>query len=126
MHPRFEPTPDQRRMARTLSGFGLPHGDIALLLDVDAETLRTCFGTDLDRGRAEANAKVGQSLFGMATAGGSVAAAIFWMKARAGWREKQEIIATPGPAVEWYIEGVPVETEEEWTRNTQLLMGGGR
>jgi len=30
-------------------------------------------------------------LFNMATQGNNVAAAIFWMKARAGWREKQEI-----------------------------------
>ena len=27
----------------------------------------------------------------MATEGNNVAAAIFWMKARAGWRDKQEI-----------------------------------
>ncbi len=32
-----------------------------------------------------------QSLFQMATQGKNVAAAIFWMKARAGWREKIEI-----------------------------------
>jgi hypothetical protein len=35
--------------------------------------------------------KVAQSLFQMATQGKNVAAAIFWMKARAGWREKQEV-----------------------------------
>ena len=39
----------------------------------------------------EANAKVAQSLFQMATQGKNVAAAIFWMKARAGWREKIEV-----------------------------------
>lgn len=32
-----------------------------------------------------------QSLFNMATSGKNVAAAIFWMKARAGWREKNEL-----------------------------------
>ena len=35
--------------------------------------------------------KVAQSLFQMATQGKNVAAAIFWMKARAGWREKHEV-----------------------------------
>jgi len=39
----------------------------------------------------EANAKVAQSLFQMATQGKNVAAAIFWMKACAGWREKIEV-----------------------------------
>jgi hypothetical protein len=34
---------------------------------------------------------VAQSLFRMATEGKNVAAAIFWMKARAGWREKQQV-----------------------------------
>ena len=38
----------------------------------------------------EANLKVAQSLFQMATNGKNVAAAIFWMKARAGWREKND------------------------------------
>ena len=39
----------------------------------------------------EANAKVAQTLFTMATVDKNVAAAIFWMKARGGWREKHPI-----------------------------------
>jgi len=35
--------------------------------------------------------KIAQSLFNMATTGGSVAAAIFRLKARAGWREKHDV-----------------------------------
>ena len=50
------------------------------------------FREELDRGMTEANLKVAQSLFNMATVGGSVAAAIFWMKARASWREKHEVV----------------------------------
>ena len=46
---------------------------------------------------AEANVKIAQSLFHMATTGNKVAAAIFWMKARAGWREKHDITASTGP-----------------------------
>jgi len=55
------------------------------------KTLRKHFRDELDRGMTEANAKVAQSLFQMATQGKNVAAAILWMKARAGWREKIEI-----------------------------------
>ena len=117
MHLPFEPTPEQRRMARTMSGLGLPQEQIALLLEIDPKTLRKHFRDDLDRGMAEANVKVGQSLFNMATTGNNVAAAIFWMKARAGWREKQE---APTENTEWYIEGVPeAASEEEWVRNAQ-------
>ncbi|MBP0495708.1 hypothetical protein [Roseomonas indoligenes] len=87
----FEATDDQRRTVRAMSGFGVPHDDIATLLRIDPKTLRKHFRWELDSGSIEATAKVGQSLYRMATEGGSVAAAIFWMKARAGWREKHEV-----------------------------------
>ncbi|WP_376100754.1 hypothetical protein ACE7GA_27335 (plasmid) [Roseomonas sp. CCTCC AB2023176] len=85
----FEPTEEQRRTVRAMSGYGVSQDDIATLPKVSPKTLRKHFGHELKRGSIEATAKVGQSLFRMATEGGSVAAAIFWMKARAGWREKQ-------------------------------------
>ena len=88
---RYEPTPDQRRTVKTMAGFGIPHTDIAPFIGIDTKTLRKHFREELDRGMTEANAKVAQSLFQMATQGKNVAAAIFWMKARAGWREKIEI-----------------------------------
>ncbi|MBC7939898.1 MAG: hypothetical protein H7Z19_09080, partial [Chitinophagaceae bacterium] len=69
----------------------MPHTDIATMLDIDPKTLRKHFHSELARGSIEATAKVGQSLFRMATEGNNVAAAIFWMKARAGWREKHDI-----------------------------------
>ena len=85
----FVPTEEQRRTVRAMSGFGIPQEDIATFLEIDSKTLRKHFRQELDRGSIEATTKVAQSLFRMATDGGSVAAAIFWMKARAGWREKQ-------------------------------------
>jgi hypothetical protein len=87
----FEPTEDQRRTVRALSGYGVPQDGIAIHIGIDPKTLRKHFRDELDRGSVEATAKVAQSLFRMATEGNNVAAAIFWMKARAGWREKQEI-----------------------------------
>ena len=88
MPKRFSPTDDHRRTVRAMAGFGVPQQDIATLLDVDAKTLRKHFRAELDRGTIEANAKVAQTLFTMATVDKNVAACIFWMKARAGWREK--------------------------------------
>ena len=88
---RYEPTAEQRRTVKTMAGFGVPHEDIATFLGIDAKTLRKHCREELDRGTTEANAKVAQSLFQLATQGKNVAAAIFWMKARAGWREKVEI-----------------------------------
>jgi hypothetical protein len=94
-HPRggvaYQPTDEQRRMVKVMSGFGIPQPDIAAQIGIDAKTLRKHFREELDRGMTEANMRVAQSLFNMATTGGSVAAAIFWMKARSGWREKHEV-----------------------------------
>jgi hypothetical protein len=48
------------------------------------------------RGRA-ANARVAQTSFQQATTPGNNAATIFWLKARAGWREKQPTPASDQP-----------------------------
>ncbi len=92
--PAFEPTDEQRRLVRGFSGFGVTHEDIAGHLEIDAKTLRKHFRRELDRGSVEVTVKVAQSLFQMATQGKNVAAAIFWMKARAGWRERHEVKVT--------------------------------
>jgi hypothetical protein len=95
-----DPTEEDRRLVRAMSGFGIPQEQIATHLEMDAKTLRKHFRQDLDRGMVEATAKVAQSLFQMATTGKNVAAAIFWMKARAGWREKHEVEVRPLRRVE--------------------------
>ena len=93
----FQPTDEQRRTVKAMAGLGVPHEGIAVLIEIDPKTLRKYFHAELERGSVEATAKVAQSLFQMATTGKNVAAAIFWMKARAGWREKHEVQVTTGP-----------------------------
>ena len=88
---RVRPTDDQRRTMRALSGYGVPHVQIATFIGIDAKSLRKHYRDELDRGMVEANIKVAQSLFALATVEKSVPAAIFWLKARAGWREKVEL-----------------------------------
>ena len=96
----FEPTEDQRRTVPAMSGFGVPQADIATHLEIDAKALRKHSRRELDRGTIDANVKVAQTLFNMATLEKNVAAAIFWMKARAGWREKHEIRVSVSPVQE--------------------------
>jgi hypothetical protein len=112
---RFEPTPDQRRTVKTMAGFGIPQEDIAKFLGIDDKTLRKHFREELDRGVTEANAKVAQSLFQMATQGKNVAAAIFWMKARGGWREKHEVEVTAATSPRFVVHAPEPMTVEEWT-----------
>src|SRR5580692_1020931 len=95
----FEPIEDQRRTVRAMAGFGVPQEEIATFLEIDAKTLRKHFRLELDRGAIEANVKVAQTLFTMATVDKNVTAAIFWMKARAGWREKMALTGENGGSV---------------------------
>jgi hypothetical protein len=81
----------QRRTVRGMSGFGIPHEQIATYIGIDAKTLRKHYRDDLDRGMIEATVKVAQTLFTMATVDKNVAAAIFFLKCRANWREKAEV-----------------------------------
>jgi hypothetical protein len=97
MTRRHSPTEEERRTVKALSGYGVPHEDIAIHMDMDAKTLRKHYRRELDRGTIEANAKVAQTLFTMATVDKNVAAAIFWMKARGGWREKPLPDEEPAP-----------------------------
>ena len=89
------PTDEQRRQVKSLSAVGIEPKDIARSLHVSEKTLLKYYGDEIFRGPLEANAKVGKSLFDMATEGGKPAAAIYWMKARSGWSEKQSADAQP-------------------------------
>jgi hypothetical protein len=85
-----EPTEKDRRQVRVLSGMvGATHEEIAAVLGISEPTLRKYYREELDASPMEANAKVAQSLFRQATNPDkpNVVAAIFWMKARAGWRD---------------------------------------
>ena len=85
--PAFAPTEEQRRMVHAMAGYGVPQDDIALVIGITSRTMRKHFRHDLDVAMIEANARVAQCLFKQATVPGNIAASIFWLKARAGWRE---------------------------------------
>lgn len=81
-----------------LAGLGLTREQIALSLGVSYSTLNRRakeseeIETAMKRGRALANIKVAGELM-KAIEAGNVTAIIFYLKARAGWTEKQKIEA---------------------------------
>ena len=91
--PKHQPTDAQRKMVKAMSAYGIPQEDIAKVVGVHGETLRTHYRDELDRANAEACAKVAENLFRKATGDGreSVTAAIFWLKTRARWRETLDL-----------------------------------
>lgn len=94
--PPFQPTEDQRRLVRSLAAYGNTQEQIASVIGVSSRTLRKHFRLELDRAAVEVNSQVAQVLFKKAIAGDTTAA-IFWLKCRAGWRERGT--AEPGPAL---------------------------
>jgi len=94
--PAFSPTPDQRRAAKLMAGFGTPQEQIAQILEIAPRTLRKYFRAELDRGKAEANAKVLQTLFSMATSAKNTAATIFWIKTQCAWLRAPDKQDAPG------------------------------
>lgn len=88
--PAHEPTPESRDKVKALSAVGARHEDIALLLEISADTLTKHYRRELDLGRIEANAKMAQTLYRKGL-DGNIVAAIFWLKTRAGWRETTNV-----------------------------------
>ena len=72
-----------------MAGYGLSATDIARVLDLDTEELKTSYSKELAGGQIKANARVAENLYRKATGEGreAVTAAIFWLKARARWKE---------------------------------------
>jgi hypothetical protein len=107
---------EQRRTVRAMAGYGAPRSSIAPYLRIDVPRLNALLGAELDQAEADANTKVAQALFQMATRQNNVAAAIFWMKARGGWREKHDVEATvKGEVQQRYVINVqPRMSEKEW------------
>jgi hypothetical protein len=101
--PAFEPTDPEKKQVEALSGYGLPLEQIAVLVrtGIDADTLRKYFSTELQSGKAKANAQVGKTLFGKAM-GGDTTAMIWWSKTQMRWAETQKHELTGA-------DGVPLE-----------------
>ncbi len=88
--PPHEPTKVTRDLVKLHAMVGTPQELIAKILDIDSKTLRKWYRRELDIATAQANAQIGGALYNKAMKG-DTAAAIFWLKTRAGFREKQDI-----------------------------------
>jgi len=101
MTARFEPTKEQRDLVKALAAYGIRQDAICLLIKrpvkrgppvpITLKTLRARFRRELDEGEPSLIAQVADSLVKRALDPKhpqGVAAAIFFLKARAGWSEK--------------------------------------
>src|SRR5262245_39881227 len=90
MDGQHEPTPLTRRQVEMMAAIGNPPGDIAQFMDIPLEQLRVHYQSELDIGLAKANNTVANNLYRQAIKDGpqSIKAAIFWLRTRAGWQER--------------------------------------
>lgn len=105
----FEPTQKQRESVEFAAAMGMPHERIAALISISADTLVKHFKVELDGGLDKANSQVVQSAFKMAISGKVPAATFFWLKCRAGWRERHADSAASDPVIR-IIGGLPDPT----------------
>lgn len=92
--PPHEPTGEDRERVVTLVAEGVPRHEIAASLGICRDTLRLHYRAELDEGDEALIGKVASRLYREAMDGEgktAVTAAIFVMKARAGWSDRQVV-----------------------------------
>ena len=87
---KYTSSDENRKLVKTLAAVGITFEDIATKLEISSDTLVKYYKKELDDGRIDANASIGQTLFQQAK-NGNTAAAIFWLKTRARWKETQAV-----------------------------------
>ncbi len=95
---KYVPTERDRQWVETMAACGTPQEEMCKAVNISLKTLRKAFRTELDTSATKANANVAQSLYRKALGKGmgSVTAAIFWLKTRAGWKETDRLEMTDG------------------------------
>lgn len=97
------PTVETRASVLAYARVGVPHEMIKKIVGISSvNTLKKYYQDELDLGEAHGIAAVAGTLYARATEGNDLGAAIFYLKARAGWSERQKVEIS-GP------DGGPVE-----------------
>ena len=82
--------PEKGKIIRSMSRYGVPVRQICAYVGMSWDALRLHYHDDMMKGRAVANAKIGQLLYEKAI-GGDTTAQIFWAKCQMGWNERQQV-----------------------------------
>ena len=101
--PEFKVTSAAQKTVEAMVAYGIPERVIAGIVGCSEPTLRKHFSAEIDQAQSRANAKVAETLYQQAIAGNTTAM-IFWLKCRAGWRERQELTGADGGPLQF--EGV--------------------
>ena len=85
--PKFEPTPEQRKIVKMMTGFAIDQEKICSALDISGPTLRKHFKKEIKIGSAQLEAQLAGNMYRLA--GGSDGTAFraneFILNCRFGW-----------------------------------------
>lgn len=112
--PKYVPTEKDRSTVSTMAAFGIPQDEIARAMKMGTHTLRDNFREELESAATRANAAVAKSLYLAATEKGNITAMIFWLKARAGWKEAAQDFNLNGRVVHATRADLSVLTDAEF------------
>ncbi len=110
---KIEITPLIIAKVEKYAGIGLSNAQIAAVLDMHRETLRTkCIENPelalaIEKGRAIGINNVASRLYAKATEEGNLVAQMFFLERKGDWRKDKELEPAPG--------GGPIELENKWT-----------
>jgi transcription initiation factor TFIIIB Brf1 subunit/transcription initiation factor TFIIB len=87
--PAHQPTDQLRQQVSVMVEIGMRQEEMSRVLGISEHTLRKHYEKELENAKAILNSAVANNLYRIATSSekGAVAAAIFWMKTRARWKE---------------------------------------
>ncbi len=86
----YEVNEKDRGIVKAMASYGVPQEDIGRVIGISHVTLRKYYEQELETAAIQANAKVAETCYQMATSGTMPAATFFWLKTRAKWRETSE------------------------------------
>ena len=107
------PTAETRRQVSLCMTMGMTQPQIGMLLGVTDDTIRKHYRDEIETGKSQMSMSIANNLFNIATDPdhkGTVTAAIFWLKAQAGWRDvvRTEVTGLDGGALQ--IETSPIDS----------------
>ncbi len=101
--PKFVPTEEQRRTAKSLAAFGLNQEAIAHMLECSPKTLRKHFLKELELGDIEAVAQVAQAHYKMAKSEKDPRSTNYFLEKRQRWLNVQSVEKRPAATPDFVV-----------------------
>lgn len=114
MTRKHEPTDAGRETIRALASFGIPQRRMAAYLRIDKKTLTKHYRDELDEAGVAADLAVVKNLHRIASESDNPTAAIYWTKARLGWKEAKDEPPPPKEDEAKHVDKPKGETVDEW------------